>query len=151
MAFRRFPNLRNFLAAAILSDTHTIPMDQLSSVFCLFVCFFLNATCPYVSNGRTHDTLNCRPRAKYALLTPNDIAGSKKKKPKAASCNFPSDQYLDVRTAAALTNCFITERHQGSARRSFFFVIERKILITHKKVNKRAHWLVKTHHIFISI
>ena len=25
----------------------------------------------------------------------------------------------------------------------FFIVIERKILTTHKKVNKRAYWLVK--------
>ena len=32
---------------------------------------------------------------------------------------------------------------------AFFIVIERKILKMHKKVNKRAYWLVKTRHIFI--
>ena len=49
--------------------------------------------------------------------------------PGAAECNFslecspnfPSAQYLDMCTAAAWTNCFITERHQGSARRSSLY------------------------------
>ena len=43
----------------------------------------------------------------------------------------------------AWANSFITGRQQGSARRNLFFVIESKILTTHKKVNKRPYWLVK--------
>ena len=35
---------------------------------------------------------------------------------------------------------------------AFFIVIERKILITHKKVNKRAYWLVKnTPHFYLNL
>ena len=34
---------------------------------------------------------------------------------------------------------------------AFFIVIERKILITHKKVNKRAYWLLKnTPHLYLN-
>ena len=59
--------------------------------------------------------------------------------------------YLDIRTAKSM-NKFSYNRatSRTCTKKLFFIVIDRKIIITHIKVNKRAYWLVKnTSHFYL--